>query len=525
MNPRTARSPARDAGHDASALMVPMAFAAALAAMAMLPMIRGHARLFPTVLTAASVLGVWGLTLFLSARAENRQLILEAAVKKQHWVQACAQIAIFLYWGWYVRTVYAFFPLILAQLLFAYGVDGLLCLSRRDTYRVGFGPVPIVLSINLFLLFRPDWFHWQFAMILVGYLGKELIRWRRDGRSAHIFNPSSFPLGVFSIVLLVTGSTDVTLGPFIAQSQFVPPYIYALIFLVSIPGQILFGVARMTVAAVISMVAISFVYLEVTGTYMFRDAFISLPVFLGMHLLFTDPSTSPRSESGQLAFGMLYAVGITGFFFLLDSFDLPTFYEKLLPVPLMNLMVRRIDLIARSETLRWLDPARIGEALSPLRRNLAYTAVWIGVFGVFRAVGVLGDNHPGQYYPFWRDACEAGSARACEYRAFMAFNYCNRGSGWACNEHGIFLVGRGRRTQALEAFRQSCELGFEAGCQNADRDQVSRAPWERGLPHVEDLPIVLRGSKGPVTEEDPGVLLTMACEQGWPLCDAVPPGS
>ena len=31
------------------------------------------------------------------------------------------------------------------------------------------------------------------------------------------------------------------------------------------------------------------------GTYFFVDAFIPAAVFLGMHLLFTDPSTSPRT--------------------------------------------------------------------------------------------------------------------------------------------------------------------------------------------------------------------------------------
>jgi hypothetical protein len=87
-------------------------------------------------------------------------------------------------------------------------------------------------------------------MILVGYLGKELIRWRKNGRSAHIFNPSSFPLAVFSLGLILTGTTYVTLGSEIAQTQFNPPRIYLFIFLVSLPVQLLFGVARVTMAAV-----------------------------------------------------------------------------------------------------------------------------------------------------------------------------------------------------------------------------------------------------------------------------------
>jgi hypothetical protein len=498
--------------------MIPLAFALALASLAMLPPFRGHPQLLPALLGAVGVLVVWAAGLLVLSRRGNRSLVVEVSIRKQHWVQACAQIVIFLYWGWYVRTVYAFFPLILAQLLFAFGVDSLLGWSRRNSHRLSFGPVPIILSINLFLLFRPEWFHWQFVVILVGYMGKELIRWQRDGRSAHIFNPSSFPLAVFSLSLLVAGATDTTLGSFISQSQFIPPHMYALVFLVSIPGQILFGVARMTLAAILSMVVISFVYLEMTGTYMFRDAFISLPVFLGMHLLFTDPSTSPRTELGQVMFGVLYALGVTTFFFILDGLGLPTFYEKLLPVPLMNLMVRRIDIIARSDALKALDPARIGRALTPARRNVAYTTAWVGLFALLSTLRIFGDNHPGQYYPFWRDACESGSARACEYRAFMALNYCNRGSGWACNEFGILLAERRRSPDVLEAFHRACDLGFEPGCQNANQALGGPEEWAWAVPRAEDLPVILRGSKGPVSEEDPAALLATACEQGWPLC-------
>ena len=183
-----------------------------------------------------------------------------------------------LYWGWYVRTASTFLPLVLAQILFAFGVDALLQWSRRDTYRLGF-------------------------------LAKELLRWRRDGRSTRVFNPSSFPLAVASLVLVVTGTSELMLGRFIADTQFDPPHIYLLIFLVSLPGQMLFGIARMTLAAVITTYAISQAFLAATGTYLFFDSHIPIAVFLGMHLLFTDPSTSPRSGSGRIAFGVLYGLG------------------------------------------------------------------------------------------------------------------------------------------------------------------------------------------------------------------------
>ena len=67
----------------------------------------------------------------------------------------------------------------------------------------------------------------------------------------------------------------------------------------SLPGQLLFGVARMTLSAVVTLYLISLAHLQLTGTYLFFDSHIPLPVFLGMHLLFTDPSTSPRSAPAR----------------------------------------------------------------------------------------------------------------------------------------------------------------------------------------------------------------------------------
>ena len=54
---------------------------------------------------------------------------------------------------------------IAAQLLFAYAFDMLLAWSRRDDYTLGFGPFPVIFSINLFLWFKPDWFYLQFLMV------------------------------------------------------------------------------------------------------------------------------------------------------------------------------------------------------------------------------------------------------------------------------------------------------------------------------------------------------------------------
>jgi hypothetical protein len=170
----------------------------------------------------------------------------EVVLKKQHYVQALAQGSVLMYWGWHWSPVYESLHLILAQLLFAYAFDMLLSWCRRDTYVLGFAPFPVIFSINLFLWFRPEWFYLQFALVSLGIAAKELIRWNKDGRRAHIFNPSSFPLAVFSLALLVTGSTDLTWGREIATTQFYPPHMYLALFLIGLPGQFFFGVTLMT---------------------------------------------------------------------------------------------------------------------------------------------------------------------------------------------------------------------------------------------------------------------------------------
>lgn len=500
-----------------AALALPGAGALLLSGFALIS--RQNPNVFWTFMGAAAGLLIWAAALYWSARRATRTLTLEFLPRKQHWLQACAQGTVLLYWGWHTPIVYAFLPFVLAQLIFAYAVDALLTWSRRDKYSIGFGPFPIIFSINLFLWFRLDWFYWQFAMIALGFLAKELIKWNKDGRPAHIFNPSSFPLAVVSLVLLLTGKSDITFGYLIANTQYDAPFIYLVIFLVALPGQLFFGVARMTLAAVVSLYAISLIYLGVTGTYLFYDSHIPVPVFLGMHLLFTDPSTSPRSELGRIMFGVLYAILTAVCFVILGALGAPSFYDKLLPVPLMNLLVRRIDLVAMARPLAALDPSRIARALTPPQRNVAYTSLWAAAFIGLSAVKGVGDYHPGQFLPFWQRACVAGNPRACSYASDLLVIYCNNGSGWACNEVGVL---RSELNQPANIdFRRACNLGFSPACENANRADGAAGRLTRARPLVGDLPIVLRGTKPMLRERDPARLYAIACEQGWPeMCDA-----
>jgi hypothetical protein len=485
---------------------------------------RRYPEVWGAMLAAGGLLAAWNAAVVLWSGTRGRTLTLSVDVRPQHYLQACAQGTVLAYWGLYWPPVSQHLPLIGAQLLFAYGFDWLLSWTRRGSCAVGFGPFPVVFSINLFLWFRPEWFIFQFVLVAVGFAAKDLIRWTRDGRRVHIFNPSSFPLAVASIVLIATGFDGITRGQDIAVSQFYPPQMYLLLFLVGLPGQFLFGVASMTWSAVLTTYLFGLAYFAVTGTYFFLDSYVPMAVFLGMHLLFTDPSTSPRTELGRLIFGALYGLSSVALYQLLTGAGVPAFYDKLLQVPLLNLSVRAIDRVARGP-LRALDPARLGHALAPRQRHVAYMTLWATTFVVMSLVGGVGDRHRGQWLPFWRHACEAGRGRACEYAAQLETILCQAGSGWACNEAGLRsaqartatdLTTRARAAREAGAtFAEGCRHGFVPACRNGVRAGDPGSTLEDAPPADGDYRVLVRGSKGPVTERNPTALRARACAQGW----------
>ncbi len=495
------------------ALALPLACIVALASSTAIPSLHRTPQVVWSFEAVAGALLAWWALLLARVGARGRTLTFDVVLRTQHYVQACAQGSVMLYWGWYWRVVFDSLPFLAAQLLFAYAFDMLLTWSRRDTYTFGFAPFPVVFSINLFLWFKPDWFYLQFIMVAVGFVAKEFIRWTKEGRRVHIFNPSSLPLAVFSLALLVTGTTRLTWGPEIASTLFYPPHIYLFIFVIGLAGQYLFGVTTMTMSAAVTMYVIGRVYFAATGVYFFLDDYIPIAVFLGMHLLFTDPSTSPRTELGRIIFGMLYAAGVLAIYAVLDARGMPTFYDKLLAVPLLNVTIQVIDRLARSRTLARFDPAALGRSLAPRQRHLAYIGVWVVVFGVMSGAHAVGDSVPGHWLPFWQQACLEGRHNACPTLAMFEDQYCAAGSGWACNDMGA-AFGRRRIDFARRMFTRSCSNGFEPGCEN-ERRLAAGQPPRRADPELSDYRIVLREGKGalqPLSDRD---LYARACSQGW----------
>lgn len=491
-------------------LALPLVFPSALLLLSFAPRVRASATLFGSLVGAALALILWQAVVYTALRRRGLSRSVEVAFCPQHYLQAAVQLSVFLYWGYYWSPVYDHALLILAQLLFAYGFDLLLAWSRRERYVLGFGPFPIIFSVNLFLWFRDDWFYLQFLMIAVGYLGKEFLHWQRDGGDTHVFNPSAFALGLYALALIATGTTDLTWGQSIATTLTLAPRIYTFLFLAGLLVMYRFSITLIAGSAAVVLFAWSSAYFSVTGVPYFVDSDIPAAVFLGLLLLVTDPSTSPRSPLGKTLFGGLYGVGVFALYALLTALGVPTFYDKLLSVPLLNLSVRGIDRIA----------ARLGEnspfiRASLSRSNAVHMAVWVVFFGAMTALGKTDGTHTGDRLPFWIEACDASRSNACDRLMSLEATYCGDNSAWACNELGAHytedvLVERDEE-RAFGYFARGCELRFAASCANL----LGREEVVHTHPHVLDLRLLLREGGMNLMEMSEPDLYARACVHGW----------
>jgi hypothetical protein len=483
----------------------------------LLPRLRATEALTWSFWGAAAVLLAWQTLLALRRRVEYSWEF--STPRAQHYVQSLCQFSVYLYWGWYWPPVYAFFPLLFGQLLFAYAFDMLLAWSRRERYALGFGPFPIVFSTNLFLWFKDDWFAWQFALIAVGFLGKAFVRWEREGRRVHIFNPSAFTLAIFSLALIVTGTTHVTWAQEINTTFSLGPHVYTVLFLIGLVVMYFFAITPVTAAAAATLFAGSAVFSMATGTPYFVDSEIPSAVFLGLHLLVTDPSTSPRTPLGRLFFGVMYGSGVLLLYALLGALGVPTFYDKLLCVPLLNLAAPSIDRLVRAIGERPLLE-RLGLTAPLGARNLAHMAVWVAFFAAMTATGRTDGMHPGDSLPFWAQACDERRPFACERLLRIEASYCGDNAAWACNELGRHYVEGRLVTQDVERaygyFSRACEARFQAGCVNLlDAGEPARAH-----PRTVDLRLLLREGGVNLLDMPEPKLYERACRHGWTFaCD------
>ena len=502
---------------------LPLAITVGLAALSFLPRVQENVVLVRSFWGAAVILLAWQVVLHLRLRGVSTARSLRVELRPQHYLQALVQLSVFAYWGWFWRPVYDFAWLLLAQLAFAYVFDTLLAWSRGKTYVLGFGPFPIIFSTNLFLWFRDDWFYLQFLMIGVGFLGKEFIRWNREGRRRHIFNPSAFSLGLFSLALILTGASDLTWGQDIASTLTLAPRIYLFLFLLGLVVMYFFSITLVAGSAAVVLFGLSALYFGWEGVPYFLDSEIPAAVFLGLHLLVTDPSTSPRTPLGKTVFGAGYGLSVFVLYAILGAFGAPTFYDKLLAVPLLNLSVRSIDRLVQIVRDRTLESRRRWN-WEPRRPNLVYMTVWILLFSAMAATGRTDGKHTGDSLPFWEDACGEGRANACERLVQLELSYCSDNSAWACNELGAhYMVGElvsPDAEVALGYFARACELRFQSACLNLlDPEAVTRSN-----PKILDLRLLLREGGQNLMEVSEPDLFARACDHSWTFACGRAPG-
>ncbi|HEY4361140.1 MAG TPA: hypothetical protein VGN17_09235 [Bryobacteraceae bacterium] len=475
-------------------LWFPSVLTLLFASFTLLPRVSESPRLTASFYGATGVLLAGLCALWWSVSRSGRTLAYEFVPRRVHWVQMIMHSSVYAYWGWYWREVYHEIPLILSQVVFLYVLDMLVSWSRRDKWILGFGQIPIILSMNLFLWFRDDWFYLQFVMVALIVFGKEYLRWKRDGQSTHIFNPSAFALFIASVILISTGTTPISWGTEISTTFNYPPHMYMEIFLLGLIVQGLFSVTLVTLSAAGMLYALNVFYTHTTGMYQFIDFNIHPAVFLGLHLLVTDPATSPRKNFGKVIFGAAYGASV---FALVGWLGSLAFYDKLLCVPVLNLTVRALDRLSVAVNAwfarqSWanLRPIHALSTWTPQQANFGFMGIWVALFAFMFGTGFIGAKHPGSDPAVWEQACQAGHTKGCRVLAQTLDVQCQHSVASGCFNLGT-LLSDGKRLPrepvgAGRSFKQACDLGLDSGCASvvamvqSDGDSVLLDPCKRG---------------------------------------------
>ncbi len=496
--------------------LLPIAGAVALSAFAAFPSIRASRNLLASVAGAAVVLLGWAVLLLLSNRGAGRRQDLVKESTPADVVHSLTLAAFFVYWAYAsgpVRTVAA--PIV-AQVVFAYVFDMLLVWSRRESYTLGWGLLPVVGTINLFLWFHADGFVFQLGMVAVAVLAREFLRWERNGERVPVINPVALALVVASVAIIAMAKPGLTTGEDQAALLFVPQWIYPAIVALTLPWLYLRRLVVLPLTAVLALYLFNLVHLRLTGTYFFVDSTVPVTVFLATQLLLTAAETLPTSELGRMAAGVLYAGAVVGLHALLRRFGVPTFHAVWLPVPVLNLASRALDWIARVRVFRFVSPEYLAERLGPGLRNTVYLVLWVVVFGGLSTVKALGDAHEARTVPFWYQACEDNRPNGCQRYEELLRTHCAAESGWACNELGVLV--NDKKLSGKEdldvLFNSACGFGSSAGCANRDTFRSARQDFGHGVPTLLDFRVILRQGK-PLREKTPLQILARACAEGW----------
>ena len=88
------------------ALLLPVALAALIGLLGLSTRVQASVVLTRSFHTAAAFLVLWTVALLAVGRTRGTPPVLNVSLRAQHYIQACCQLAVFAYWGWYWRPVY-----------------------------------------------------------------------------------------------------------------------------------------------------------------------------------------------------------------------------------------------------------------------------------------------------------------------------------------------------------------------------------------------------------------------------------
>jgi hypothetical protein len=307
-----------------------------------------------------------GVVIVALAMALWRRGRIQFDLRKAHVVQALVHSSIFAYWSIYWPGVGQQLPMILLMIVMAFAADAACCFAKFGSWRLGFGPLPVVFSTNLFV-----WLDWRGATLaMVGaFVCKTFVQ--REGR--HIFNPSVAGLTLNALCTVLF--PDVVHFGGLFHTLNMAPNMSEWVFLGSLIPLVMFRLLPVSLGAVIGL----FYFTQTPGA-------LRPTLLLMMTLLATDPATTPRSDLGRFVFGLLVGLSYPIYSRLLHALGQPDDFAKILSVPLANVLAPWLDRITGA-VQAWVKRAELamaaaGKRVTPLRAvpNHWLVVCWVALY-------------------------------------------------------------------------------------------------------------------------------------------------
>lgn len=336
------------------------------------PQVRGDGSLRNSILGANGLLLLWFAVLLVLKRKRGSSWEFDLFLRPQILVQGCVQASVYIYVSQFSHWISDYAPLIVYQLIFAVAFELLLSLHRYGNARIGYSVLPIVLSINLFIWIKPQYFYAQLLMVAFAVWSKHYIARTVNGTTSHVFNPSGIAMAVASLVLLCLGPNKYSLLNAIIDSYHQSrPHIFVFVLAVGSISQWAGRVSLVSLGTLLMLFTASRTCEWLTGMPA-MNRWVDPSILVGVTLLITDPATCPQKSFGKLLFGACYALGILTSYTTLSYLHLPGYYAKIPFVPILNVVAPYFDRLAIS--IRWET------MLSTLRGRMAQTVVYAAIF-------------------------------------------------------------------------------------------------------------------------------------------------